>query len=74
MTNDSFGARAIMETANGPVAIYRLDALEKAGLTKLSALPFSIRVLLESAVRHCNDREVTQDDVRRIAAWRPPVD
>ena len=52
-------------------AFYRLDALEKAKLTSLQRLPFSIRILLELALRHCNDREVSQDDVKHIAAWKP---
>jgi aconitate hydratase len=48
-----------------------LDALEKAGLTQLSRLPFSIRIVLEAALRQCNDREIKQDDVKNIAAWTP---
>ncbi|MFN2121533.1 MAG: aconitate hydratase AcnA [Anaerolineales bacterium] len=68
---DPFRALDVLKVGDEKYAFYRLDALEKSHLTQLSRLPFSIRVLLESAVRHCNDREVTQDDVRRIAAWRP---
>ena len=49
--------------------IYRLDALEKAGLTNLKALPFSIRVVLEAALRQCNDKEITQR-AKNIAAGR----
>ena len=49
--------------------MYRLDTLEKAGLTNLKLLPFSIRVLLEAALRQCNDKEITQADVKNIAAW-----
>ena len=37
----------------------------------LEKLPFSIRVLLEAALRHCDDYQVTQDDVRRLARWQP---
>lgn len=32
-------------------------------------LPYSIRVLLESAVRNCDDFHVTQEDVRKILDW-----
>jgi aconitate hydratase len=42
----------------------------QAGIT-LERLPFSIRILLESALRNCDGFEVTEDDVRRIAAWSP---
>jgi aconitate hydratase len=68
---DAFGARAILEVGKEQFTVYRLDALEKAGLTVLKRLPFSIRILLEAALRQCNDREITQQDVRHIAAWRP---
>ncbi|MCE5302755.1 MAG: aconitate hydratase AcnA [Planctomycetaceae bacterium] len=54
----------------GRVGIYRLSRLEDQGLTRVAALPYSIRVLLESVLRHCDGREVTEDDVRRLAAWR----
>lgn len=44
-------------------------------LTSLSAdygkLPYSIRVLLESAVRNCDNFQVTQDDVNKVLAWNP---
>ncbi len=45
--------------------------MEKAGLTNLKRLPFSIRIVLEAALRQCNGKEITQDDVKNIAAWMP---
>lgn len=51
--------------------IYKLSALEAAGLTKLDELPFSIRVLLESALRNHDGFLVTDDDVKTIASWQP---
>src|SRR5512134_272297 len=68
---DFFDARDTLKTSHGTYAFYRLDALEKARLTDLKRLPFSIRILLEAALRQCNEREITQDDVRNIAAWTP---
>ena len=68
---DFFNARDTLETKHGTYTIYRLDALEKAGLTDLKRLPFSIRIVLEAALRQCNEREITQDDVKNIAAWTP---
>lgn len=67
--NDFFNARAVLKVGDKDYVIYRLDALEKAGLTNLKLLPFSIRVLLEAALRQCNDKEITQTDVKNIAAW-----
>ncbi|MBI5944898.1 MAG: aconitate hydratase AcnA [Chloroflexi bacterium] len=68
---DFFNSRDILKVGNKEYVIYRLDALEKAGLTKLSKLPYSIRIVLEAALRQCNDNEITQADVKNIAAWRP---
>ncbi len=71
MTPDYFNARDVLKVRHGKYTIYRLDALEKAGLTRLSKLPFSIRIMLEAALRQCNEREITQEDVKNIAAWAP---
>ncbi len=66
---DPFGARDSFETKGGPVGIYRLSALEAAGLTRVAELPFSIRVLLESVLRNCDGRAVREADVRNLAGW-----
>jgi len=71
MLNDTFGSRDVLKVGDQQYSVYRLDALEKAGLVKLDRLPFSIRILLEAALRQCNDREVKPQDVKAIAAWRP---
>jgi aconitate hydratase len=69
--NDFFNARDVLKVGDQEYVIYRLDALEKAGLTDLKRLPFSIRIVLEAALRQCNDKEITQTDVKNIAAWTP---
>ena len=47
-----FNAKQTFELADGSNGvIFKLQALEDAGLCKLSDLPFSIRILLESALR-----------------------
>lgn len=68
---DLFNARDVLKVGDKQFIIYRLDALEKASLTQLNRLPFSIRIVLEAALRQCNDREITQNDVKNIAAWTP---
>ena len=68
-TTDPFGARDTFETGSGRAGIFRLSRLEEAGLTRVGALPYSIRVLLESVLRHCDGYEVTADDVTRLAGW-----
>lgn len=71
---DPFSARDTFEAPGsygekGPVGIYRLSKLEEAGLCKVDALPFSIRILLESVLRNCDGYVVTEDDVKALAAW-----
>ena len=70
MTNrDSFSARQSFDTGNGNADMYRLDRLEAAGLGSISRLPFSIRILLESVLRNCDQYVVTEDDVKNLISW-----
>ncbi len=68
--SNPFGARATLKTSGGPVTLFRLDALEKAGLGKVSRLPFSLRVLLEAVLRNCDAELITEDDVKALAGWK----
>jgi aconitate hydratase len=70
-TNDPFHARDTFSIGDRQVGIYRLAKLEEAGLTTVAALPYSIRVLLESVLRNCDGYQVTEDDVRNLAGWQP---
>jgi aconitate hydratase len=47
-----------------------ISALEEGGHCDLSKLPFTIRILLEAALRRCDGFLVTEDDVIRIAGWQ----
>ncbi len=69
-SNDPFSAKSTFNTGSGTAGIYRLSKLEDAGLGKISALPFSIRVLLEAVLRNCDGYEVTEADVKNLAAWQ----
>jgi len=71
MNNDFFKSRDVLPVGDKQYVIYRLDALEKAGLTQLNKLPYSVRVLLEAALRQMNGKEITQVDVEHIAGWKP---
>src|SRR5262245_45388457 len=48
---------------------YSLPALEQAGLGAIGRLPVSIRIVLESLLRHCDGQRVREADVRALAAW-----
>ncbi|HEX4145799.1 MAG TPA: aconitate hydratase AcnA [Pirellulales bacterium] len=69
--SNSFGAREMFETGAGKAALYRLTKLEELGLARIAELPFSIRVLLESALRNCDGFEVTEEHVKHLAGWKP---
>ena len=66
-----FQSKATLKTNSGDVTIYRLDALEKAGVGKVSTLPYSIRVLLEAVLRNVDGFSVLEDHVKALANWNP---
>jgi aconitate hydratase len=70
--SNSFDAMRKFETSDGSEASFAsLSVLEENGHTILSSLPYSIRILLEAALRKCDGFLVTEDDVKRIASWSP---
>jgi aconitate hydratase len=68
---DPFGTRSVLKTSSGVLHYYRLAALEEQGIGKVSSLPYSVKILLESVVRNNNGFEITDDDVRKLAQWSP---
>src|SRR5579872_935165 len=50
-------------------SFYSLPALEEAGVGKISRLPVSIRIVLESVLRNCDGKKVSERDVRVLANW-----
>ena len=49
--------------------MHALAALEEAGLGKISRLPVSIRIVLESVLRNCDEKKITSEYVRELARW-----
>jgi aconitate hydratase len=49
--------------------LYSLPALEEAGVGKISRLPVSIRIVLESVLRNCDGKKVSEKDVVTLANW-----
>ncbi len=68
MTSNSFGARATFKVGNKEYELYRLDALDKQGISTRH-LPFSLRILLENLLRTEDGRNVTPGEIRALAAW-----
>jgi aconitate hydratase len=71
MTSPSnlFGTRGTLRFGTERATIYRLPELARQGLADLDRLPFSIRVLLENALRHAGRGAVTESHVRELAGW-----
>jgi len=71
MVLDVFGARGTLETGQGTVTVFQLQALEKSGIVpRLDRLPFSVKILLEGVLHSVDGELVTEDDVRNLARWR----
>src|SRR5213083_1394206 len=75
MTHNLFNSFQEFRLADGGRGkFYSLAALEKAGLGKISRLPVSIRIVLESVLRNCDGKKVTEEHVRQLAKWSPTGD
>jgi aconitate hydratase len=70
MSHDLHHTFAEFKLATGATGhFYSLPALEKAGLGKISRLPVSIRIVLESVLRNCDGKKVTEQHVKELATW-----
>ena len=69
MTSDLSGARGRLETADGAVDLPRLPWLTEQGIGDVPTLPHTVKILLENLLRRAGTRDVTDDDVRALAAW-----
>ncbi|APC48530.1 aconitate hydratase 1 [Virgibacillus halodenitrificans] len=67
--NNTFHAKKQFELNGKTYNYYHLKALEEAGLGKVSRLPFSIRVLLESLVRQHDGHQIKDEHVQRLSKW-----
>ena len=71
MSNDPFGALTTIDLMEGSTSFYNLGKLEASGIADLDRLPFSIRILLENALRHSGGPHVEEEHVEAVAAWSP---
>jgi len=71
MAHNLFDSYQQFTVGNGTGNFYSLPALEKAGVGRISRLPVSIRIVLESVLRNCDGKKVTEEHVRQVAAWAP---
>ncbi len=68
-THNPLNSRDTLSTKAGDLAIFRLDRLEVDGIGTVSSLPFSVRVLLEAALRNLDGYQVREEDVETLANW-----
>lgn len=71
---DHFSTAQNLEVGGKKYRYYSLQALEKQGIGSISTLPFSIKVLLEAAVRQFDGRAITEEHVRQLADWNAGCD
>ncbi|MCO6188073.1 aconitate hydratase AcnA [Rhizobium sp. L1K21] len=66
---DSFNCRSTITVNGKEFVYYSLPEAEKNGLTGISKLPFSMKVVLENLLRNEDGRSVTKADIEACAAW-----
>nr|MBA3777243.1 aconitate hydratase [Betaproteobacteria bacterium] len=72
MSHNLFQTLQTFPLADGGTGqFYSLPALEAAGIGRISRLPVSIRIVLESVLRNCDGKKVAEEHVRELANWAP---
>src|ERR1051325_5132914 len=71
MLNDEFKTLKTFDAGNGREGLFfSLPALEEQGMGKISRLPVSIRIVLESVLRNCDGKKVRRKDVEALVKWK----
>ena len=71
MSHNLFNSLQTFDLGNGKKGkFYSLPALEAAGVGPISKLPVSIRLVLESILRNCDGKKVSEAAVRELANWK----
>src|SRR5690625_3956139 len=71
--NNAFNARKQFELNGKTYNYYELKALEENNLGKISRLPFSIRVLMESLLRQHDGHQMKDEHVKALPEWGTPA-
>jgi len=72
MLHNRFSTLREFTMASGKTGkLHSLPALEQVGVGTISRLPVCIRIVLESVLRHCDGRRITEQHVKQLANWRP---
>jgi aconitate hydratase len=68
---DPFGALTHVDLPEGRTSFFRIGKLAEDGMVDIDRMPFSIRILLENALRNAGRGYVTPEDVKAVADWSP---
>ncbi len=72
MNHNLFNTLAEFDAGNGREGrLYSLPVLEHEGIGRISRLPVSIRIVLESVLRNYDGGKITEEHVRQLAGWSP---
>ena len=70
MGNDIFKIKRSLDVNGKSLTYYSLPELQKQGYA-IEKLPFSIRILLENALRNYDDFAITRENIETILNWKP---
>ena len=71
--DDKLVSKSTFELIDGTLSeYYPLSNLNS--ICTLSEIPFSIRILIEGALRNCDGFLITEDDVKTLASWKPKME
>ncbi|MDE2132592.1 MAG: aconitate hydratase AcnA [Betaproteobacteria bacterium] len=71
MSHNLFDSCKTFALQPGQGTYYSVPALETAGVAKVSRLPVSLRIVLESVLRNFDGKRITEAHVRELANWKP---
>ena len=66
---DSFKCRSTLDVNGKSYTYFDLKKAEANGLNGISALPFSLKILLENLLRYEDGRSVKKEDIQAISDW-----
>ena len=70
MYRDPLGVKSSLATQKGTVSYYSLEQLEKKGYGDLSKMPITVKILVESVLRHLDGATVTEDHLKSLIRWQ----
>ena len=67
--HELYNSKATFDANGKSYSFYRLQALEEAGIAKVSKLPYTIKILLESVLRQYDGKVIKEEHIENLAKW-----